>query len=40
MAITNQFLEDLFLTYAAKRTDLEVQLDFQLNRSGTKDIYF
>lgn len=24
MAITNQFLEDLFLTYAAKRTDLEV----------------
>lgn len=24
MAITNQFLEDLFLTYAPKRTDLEV----------------
>lgn len=40
MAITNQFLEGLFLTYVAKRTDLEVQLGFQLNRYGTKDIYF
>lgn len=40
MAITNQFIEDLLLTYATKRTDLEVQLDFPLNRYGTKDIYF
>lgn len=24
MAITNQFIEDLLLTYATKRTDLEV----------------
>lgn len=40
MANTNQFIEDLFLTYVTKRTDLEVQLDFQLNRYDTKDIYF
>lgn len=40
MAITIQFIEDLFLTYVKKCTDFEVSLDFQLNRYGTKDIYF